>query len=310
MNKTTRWGLVALVLWASGCSSESDDGASGASGAGGASGAVPSCSQLASETYAVLERCSVNFIDTDKATFLAQLESDCETTLKLKGVIPAAYASCVAQRNSKSCDALEDDPCTPKGTLPDGSTCTVGGQCVGGGCTESKDCGECFTYAQAGEACDPDDPAKLCTPGLSCGDDSKCRPLSKLGEACDLLKEFLCQGSLKCVSNKCVQVVGEGGDCPTLVECDFSQDLRCDGTSFKCKKTTRVKAGEPCGTLANGNYAECELTAYCQQPNLPEAGTCQPKRKLGEACGPDDYCIDALYCDGSKCQRFDPTSCL
>lgn len=296
-----------LVLWASGCTSGSDDGASGGGGAGGSSNgnAAAACPQLANEAYGVLERCAPQLIEADKATMLAGLQRNCEAKLNLRGVIPTEVTTCFTKQGSQSCNDFFNTTCAPRGTLPDGSACADGAQCASGVCTaEQNSCGQCSSFAKEGEACNSNDP---CAPGLLCGE-GKCRPRAKLGEACDEVG-FECEAPLVCLEKKCAQATGEGGDCPSHQECDDYQDLRCDFVQKKCKKATRAKVGEPCGVLVGGDFVECEAIAYCQQPDIKTAGSCQLKKKLGEACGPDDYCLDVLFCDGGKCQQFDPASC-
>jgi hypothetical protein len=302
----TRWGILALLLGAAACSE-----AEPAAGAGGsAGGSAVDCRALAEKIHGYISRCLPLALDTDKETFVSRIESECKEERQLDGYGQDA-ASC--DLAALDCNAEENGPlppeCVPRGTLADGAPCAAGSQCAGGGCTAENICGQCFTYRKVGEKCGVSGSTEQCEPWLSCGDDGKCRARSKLGEPCDDLIEFRCESPLVCVSKTCVKPVGEGEDCTSLFECDYSgKGLLCDDATKKCKKVVPAKVGEACGVIS-GNYVFCESTAFC--PNTGgSSDTCQIKKNLGESCSENtDQCLIGLFCREGTCTKLDKTSC-
>lgn len=251
------------------------------------------------------EQCSMPILDdATKASFV----SLCDAIAKAPGTdhFQSAVDSCGdAMKSDKSCDS-RDVPCIIRGTLPDGAACAVSAQCAGGICNSTSlepnpnseiNCGTCASYAEVGESCDHtqcnpmtgscsgitqgvcqayakegescDGPsAGSCGPSLFCSfEGNVCAKLPTKGEGCP---ESPCEDPYRCIQGACTDGVGEGGACPTGLEC--APGLDCDFNAKTCTKPASdgapaKKAGEACVV----GHGDCEAFSL-----VCIGGTCQP----------------------------------
>jgi hypothetical protein len=171
--------------------------------------------------------------------------------------------------------------------------------------------GKCVAPGGAGTSCGFKDGTVigLCDQGTWCdtGDllHGTCKPVSSEGEACDDIDGPECGWSLYCRAGRCQKAQGEGAACTApgtgrfgTLEC--REELFCDGDNGQagtCRPRRTV--GEACR-----HFFECENGTYCagSQPREGVGGTCQRFAREGEPCE-GTACGDGLVCSSTtgKC---------
>jgi hypothetical protein len=162
----------------------------------------------------------------------------------------------------------------PAGTRKDGESCAFHAECSGGACIRAGECGTCATRQAAGGACKVNE---HCKPGLSCGADGKCAPISEKGGDCAVAD---CHTDLLCGADKtCGDRIPDGAACdPTSlsVRCNWFAGSLCDVDSKTCQPHKIGAAGDSCfmpmpGTLKVTFHNLCGPGLRCAQ-NAHRAG--------------------------------------
>jgi hypothetical protein len=178
--------------------------------------------------------------------------------------------------------------------------CGEDGYC---GYTGSSGCqGTCV--ARAGEGASAEWP-EHCAPGLVLTEGaSSCERPRDEGETCFVTldsggHEYPCAPGLWCErgSDVCRRTGGEGD------ACSFEQDLRC-GDAFVClggRCQRRPSVGSTCTAPRvhdshSGN--PCQRDLFCDA-DAQQPGTCQARRKKGDACRHSFECAADQHCAGS-----------
>jgi len=174
-----------------------------------------------------------------------------------------------------------------KGTVPTGQECTESAECA---IDPARESATCRADTRPGG-----DPKKtICfkqvtsQPGEACS----LQGTPKAGEyeirTCDARAGY-CEGAGDAA--KCRAYAKLGADCvvppTTVLQCDPSAELTCDGTTRKCEALPA--AGQPCTT-----GQQCAKSAWCETPTNPGPGpvtrTCQPKKASGAECASSQEC--------------------
>lgn len=245
----------------------------------------------------------------DVATCIATVAPACATVLGAPsdGWTPDRLVACVHAREALTCGRFlfrkpELAECSITGAIDDGAACRYGPQCKSGYCKITTGvCGNCVTPAARGGACTTN---ADCAAALLCAKNQTCQPAADVGGACD--DTHPCALGTACIGGQCKTPGALGSDCdPALggVDCDYYQQLYCQGTSKKCTQYKVVKAGQPC-TVPNDAIV-CEAGGGCLN------GTCAAAGTGGTLCDPTKgiTCAYPLTCDSGTCRVVQPSEC-
>lgn len=305
---------AVFVLFTVACSSSSGPSL----GSGAPSGLATTYAEGICGYYA---RCNAFVLKSsygDAARCTSSLAVATEVSLKAKGtsVTQGQIDSCVNKMRTARCDEfVEASPeCQFTGTLPDGSPCLSGSQCMSSSCFhavvngQSQPCGTCVQPVPEGADCSQAD----CDGANFCVDDRCVKPVP-VGADCNTTDK-ICDVTLECIQGKCAAPLPSGATCELGNEdapiCDVFGGFTCVGseTSGTCQEIRFVPVGEPCGfDFASGALTSC-LGASCS--SLTQSGRCEAYVAEGAACregGPS--CEPGLQCTGGTCQKPDVTAC-
>jgi hypothetical protein len=245
----------------------------------------------------------------DVATCTATVAPACAQVLTAPndGWTPDRLATCVKAREALTCERFlfrkpELAECTILGAIDDGAACRYGPQCKSGYCKISTGvCGNCVAPAVRGGACTT---YSDCAGALLCAKNNTCQPAIEVSGACD--DTHPCALGTACIAAQCKAPAIEGSDCdPALggIDCDYYQQLYCQGATKKCTKYKVVKAGEPCAVP--NDAIVCEAGGGCLN------GTCAAAGTAGTLCDPSKgiTCAYPLTCDAGTCRLIDPSEC-
>lgn len=273
-----------------------------------------------SESYcAWLSRCipvSLNVVWGDTATCVARLKLSCmDQFLTGSNAKSDDIVACGKAIEAQTCDAPTVDQvsaCQPKpGTRANGAACGNDWQCQSTYCKKSgsQACGTCAIRAKVGEICDGG-----CEFGLTCAQTSlterRCVVPGGAGASC--LTAMVCQSPLVCESGVCTQptYLTAGMACdPTRSKCDARQGLYCNSTTRVCAQAKYAKAGEMCGTQADGTLTVCTGGSTC--PSFGTGKVCVAPAMDGAACNPSMNvgCINPASCSSGVCKLPDTAAC-
>src|SRR5215471_4534732 len=252
-----------------------------------------------------------NYAATQAAINASVVRYDAQKASSCIDALTAQGCDLFVQRAPAICDeALAGD-------VPLGGACSIDSECAGlaycdvraavcpGVCAERRGDGQscvedsncqsgltchaqvCKAPATAGQACDG--PTGVgCRPGLfcvgasanlagTCADPATVLS-AKMGQACDLMAQRLCETPLTCAIDSVAP------------------------NTFSCH--AKSASGQPC---ALGLPEPCPEGEYCNAPlTAPTSGSCAPLPKAGETCatGPTHplHCAGGLTCVGTTCQ--------
>jgi hypothetical protein len=311
----------------------------GAAGDGSLIGQNQACGDRAHANCLEIQTCSAEVLTTTYGD-----EGTCETRLKLYCLNALAAGSignnaahteaCGQAFSHESCsDFFDLNPQTacvqPKGSLSNGKSCALPGQCESGFCAivPGSACGLCADAPMPGDPCD-----KLTTCGqtLACVNATKqCQAFALQGAACGSGSlcgaDLFCVGASSTAQGTCQPAVEQAGStCDpqgrTGAGCDRIQGLTCNSVTKQCAPLVFAAAGQPCGANVGDQFAACANAATCT-PQGGEAGAasvCVPTASDGAACdlalGPG--CLEPARCivtddAGTRgtCQFPDTRSC-
>jgi hypothetical protein len=246
----------------------------------------------------------------DMPTCLARQELACVNNATAPGTGTSAgqLEKCASEYVSWACTDLFDGnanpppDCAPPGTLANGQSCTMAGQCASRFCSGIKNssCGVCADEPLDGASC----ATSGCAPGQACKAESTgdmlCRDRLAAGDATCTL-DVVCQAFSSCVGASAADVTKTGictatasslgASCGgTGPACEGNLGLACLGASGAktCQQVAYVHAPAACGTLADGSRAEC-IDGDCFTATGPAAvtdtnATCVAKSVEGAAC--------------------------
>jgi len=307
MLRSSLCGTVFLSALFLACGGSDDDGPGGA---------TASPQALATGQCAYYERCRPLFF---KATFGDS--AGCNTTLvnlvqgqlTLPGVTitQAQVDACNAKSAQRSCEATNADPeCEFKGTLANGTTCSVNGQCQSGSCfyeatpQGTPDCGVCKAKSKVNESCK----SNSCETGLNCNAAETCVTPQPAAGACR--DSFDCEGLLVCADGKCSAPGGKGAKCTPTTTCqDGLICVQKTATEGECTEILLARLGEKCGFDATlGTVTDCQ-TSTCS--NLLQGGTCVADAAEGAPCNEETgpLCAFGFECRNGTCSRPSGTQC-
>ncbi len=267
---------------------------------------------------------------TDQATCVARTKALCLTSLAAPstGATAASVQACAVARASEACaDFFANDPpaaCLPQvGGLADGQPCAFDAQCASASCRVAKGsaCGTCGAPAKAGQSC----ASYGCDRGLECVAATQlCQPPGAASAPCDdtgtpCAAGLSCVGATATRAGSC-QTAGAsvGASCDptgkTAPRCAAIDGLRCAAITRQCASVALVAAGEPCGDLGHGKFADCAAGGTCRIATGSLQGTCVAAAADGAACdptsGPD--CAAPARCVGATsttCQLPSASAC-
>ena len=206
---------------------------------------------------------------------------------------------------------LSGEPCD------DGDNCTVVdvcalGQCGGTPqqCDDGVACSVDSCNPDTG-ACQYDDTACQCDPGLECDDDNPCTEDICDGDACvyaALTGQACDDGNLCTVADACGPsgfCQGPQKDCSDGIECTLDQCNQIDGQCFyqaggcECVTNSQCDDEDPCTADA------CDLATLTCSHNITPNGDCDD----GDACTVDDACQVDGSCVGGEKDCSDQIAC-
>lgn len=308
--------LALAVIGVCGCPSPSgtDGGAAGGSSVGGgsvAAGGSASAGGTGGSTAGGAAGGSVAPLITPSAYCAAYTTAQCDAEQRCGSLAAAQRASCLATRNLQ---------CAAELTKLDAGAWrfddVVAKRCLDGFAAQA-DAGYCSTVT----FCDPWRPAGgvgapcsflECTEGTYCQPNTlgcrTCQPLKRPGEACDMFNSCgfgafcpFTQPADDAGVRRCVPRIAEGAPCQTAFECVDGGFCVTpfDGGVARCSVPS---PGVPCHFpehCGSGRYCKDAVIDY--QGLLVNAGTCQPRIALGQACTnqqEDDGCIEGTCLSG------------
>lgn len=202
--------------------------------------------------------------------------------------------------------------CGVKGTLEDGASCDLNGQCASGSCyhanPDSAACGVCQAAAPVGGDCAAAD----CAFGLYCAN-TTCAKKVALGGDCNASSKR-CIGILDCVQGKCKEPLPPGAACGAVgsATCDVSKEVVCKPTAptdpaGTCVPFLEAKLGEPCGI----DSTKLTFTVCSKGQCMPSEtkGTCVAHAADGEPCSTLIPCLAPALCLDKVCTVRDPATC-
>jgi hypothetical protein len=272
----------------------------GATGDGGTSAeADQACKDYAYARCTRVDTCSPTAILIQfgsVATCEAYYHQTCDYSLSVPSTntTSAHTTACTAALPGWACSDIifgENTPpacATLAGTLANGASCAVSGQCQSAWCARpyGSACGRCSAPPTAGAACVV---ASECGPGLTCFNGA-CEPHAPLGAQCGPTSP--CDDGLTCVSGVCAAGgTTPGAACsPTGAGCDVYAGLACNAQSGTCQTLQVVPGGQACGEVANQNQT-------CMAGNCVR-GACVAGAALGAPCLLDgiNTCISFAEC--------------
>jgi hypothetical protein len=189
-----------------------------------------------------------------------------------------------------ACDAMF------AGTVAAAGACYVGEECQTGFCTATTaTCpGACKGYKVENEAV----PAgERCAYGLYTYDGKCLKPVAGSGSCAPIapaVARLRCEAGRYCdqTSNTCLAVKSAGATCASSAECATGTSCDTQGTK------TCVALGKQGGACQVNKGLACVSELACVQTAVDAAGTCQPKRAVGESCGQQADCTTGNYCTG------------
>ncbi len=208
--------------------------------------------------------------------------------------------------------------CSVTGTLANGTACGASDQCTSGYCNlnYTTGCGVCASYVKVGAACDFAAGSPTCEPGAGCvgpAGSRTCQKLAALGAACNAVSGPSCLPMLACRGGVCAASRAAGDTCdPTIAyDCDYTNDLSCNGTTKKCEKLySYLAAGASCGSSATAPYPVCAGGSRCS--STTGTGTCVAPAADGAACVDSPGtpgCLWPAQCKSGTCQLPSPAGC-
>lgn len=222
------------------------------------------------------------------------LSAECQAGLICR-LSPTAVGQCAAPGGPDAgCDPAT--PCAAplacvqarcQGLPAPGQPCLLG-QCGAGG-TCAADAGICVARLDGGSPCTS---PSACAAGLTCAEGACAPAVVGPGAPCALPQACQAPGEV-CVGpagrSRC-QPPLDGGSCQRDEEC--LPALACQGPA---------DGGQACGPRLPAGAA-CDTTRQCQLDAECLLGTCQPRPRPGEACGPaaclEGLCRGGLGADG------------
>lgn len=183
-----------------------------------------------------------------------------------------------------------------------GAPCSKPDDCTTGFCNPVDE--TCGNLLGMGENCFGHDE---CASGFCSG--GQCQPSVGPGQACDSFDSAQCQGGFCNVAGAmpvCEAYVGEGGACPTGVECDPDDELSCTTNSMMMPVCLREPF--PNGTTCFDG-SQCASRA-CYDGNGDGASECVPGAVIGAMCridGSSEPCIVGSYCATTTPDSVDGT---
>jgi len=209
-----------------------------------------------------------------------------------------AAEECLDRLEQVSCDRTSESyrhfSCDPllTGTLSDGQSCALHGECISGECwTESCTDACCIGYCVGntppavvaiGEVCGISE----CEAGAWC-ENRLCVPLRGEGEACTYELNGECMYGLACIDKVCTPPIESAASCTIASECRMVGE-QCSPRGM-------------CGPL--GQIGDlCISGNHCASHLVCDVGShCAPAPRIGEACGAYSYeCFDAgAFCDAA-----------
>ena len=270
------------------------------------------CQENATRYCQQLEQCfpfAIRQTWGDVATCTATVAPACVDILQTPGDgwTPDNLMACVRARAALTCKTFllrkpELAECATTGAVADGAACRWSAQCKSGYCKITTGvCGNCVTPTARGGACAsyPD-----CAGDLLCAKNDTCQSPVDLNGMCDDTKP--CSLGTACIGGTCKAPGAEGAACAPMlgsIDCDYYQQLYCNGTSSKCTKYVIAKAGESCA-VPNQSIV-CEAGAGCAN------GTCTTAGTAGTLCNPSTgiTCAYPLTCDMGTCHVVEASQC-
>lgn len=270
---------------------------------GGSSGdqaANDACATLAQAACARRATCSngtaITRAFSDNQTCIARETKACSDALQApnSGATVDQVKQCATAYPTIDCvDLSENDlpvVCVPAGKLADGAACAFASQCQSTFCsgTKNANCGSCSAPPKAGDSCS----ISTCGHGLTCvGATQTCELRVGPGGTCDATHP--CQSGSSCVgtTNTCeLSATTVGAQCGAgLPGCAGNIGLHCTGAAGAktCTEIQFVGAGQPCGLLADGSFAQC-IQGDCYGPAGAVTGngngTCKTDAADGAGC--------------------------
>jgi hypothetical protein len=287
-------------------------------------------------------RCGVA-ADVASASWQPYEEYLCKNVAQLQRDKKVVYDSakgdlCLTNLAKLACGPLytiPDDPCDQaiSGLVTVGNACYTGIECAGGSLCANDSCpGTCSPLAAVGDACGG---LVRCAEGAACVT-GLCVTQGSLGASCRV-GSLDCESDLFCASaapiqstpGTCKAIAAQSdGACSQVLACVFGtvcsgvdyskntpgtcQPVIADGSACAatsdcgadswCNAGTcqsRPRIGEACGTLTGG-AASC-LLGWCQFPAGSVSGTCADFLASGAACTAVDSCGPVARCDQGSC---------
>ena len=216
----------------------------------------------------------------------------------------------------------------------EGSPCFKPEDCQSNFCDPFEEV--CANLLGVGESCFGNDE---CASGFC--DGGLCSPSVSAGQPCPSFDNAECDGGYCDTTDPagptCRAYVGQGGACPTGVECDPSLDLSCvdamclqepfpngttcfDGSQCASRAcymgecTAGAVVGAACRT--DGSTEPCIVGSFCDAPQGALDGTCADLRRPGQACTDDGQCwgscitrFGSRMCDATPALALDEVWC-
>ena len=325
MKRQRRFGIPALALagWVGACGGQAGQEFATSSDV------IAACAGTAHTSCSISDSCQGGWATLTYGSLEACDERGAEACEKRAASAGKGYGvreikTCEANQLAQTCEewvGTLTPGCGFVGLRGNGAPCLYGSQCASGFCDEYRYyttrnvCGVCATPPPEGGACNS-----------SCGGDGMvscvhddgaatghCVRLGARDDACD--KTAPCGTGLGCAipsgetSGRCLPTMGDVGDaCDDQVGpfCDYRRRIYCNHSTSTCTAAQNAALGQPCGTLASGEIAQCVESACHAEQAEAVAGTCIAYLPDGAACtfGPGTIrqCAPPALCASGVCR--------
>ena len=246
----------------------------------------------------------------------------------------SCLAACGSDTDCKPRNYCNGGTCTQK--RPAAAACSAANECASGFCADGACCNQgcggtcqaCNLAASPG-TCIPveanTDPGSECGPTF-CGGGTAC--------IATCTSDAQCKSGTFCKNGQCAANLAPGARCTSNFQCDtgFCADgvccnRACDGTCEACTVGAGAPVDGTCATVQAGTdpatecgttwcsgtaaacLAACAADTDCKTGTFCSAGTCEPKRAQGTACGGDNQCTSTFCVDGVCCNAACNTTC-